>query len=95
MALLTVEHTLADIATFIRFVREYVGNLEYSKVILWGSGHGGSLAVWARKRFPHLVTAAWASSGPFYLSEYSYSMYTYFSTLIYGTFLKLNHVVDL
>ncbi|KAJ6646561.1 Dipeptidyl peptidase 2 [Pseudolycoriella hygida] len=72
LELLTVEQTLADIATFVRFIREYVANYEYSRVILWGSGYGGSLAVWAKKRYPNLITAAYASSGAFVLSTYSF-----------------------
>lgn len=74
LELLTVEQTLADIATFVRFIREYVGNYEYSRVILYGSGYGGSLAVWAKKRYPSIITAAYASSGSFVLSTYSFSI---------------------
>jgi len=73
LQLLTIDQTLADIATFIVFIREYVGFEQYSTVILWGSGYGASLAVWARQRYPELVTAAYASSGTFVLQTYSFT----------------------
>lgn len=73
LELLTAEQTIGDISSFVRFIREYLGNNEYSAVILWGSGFGGSLAVWARKRFPTIINAAYASSGYFILEAYTYS----------------------
>lgn len=33
------------------------------KVGLWGVSHGGSLAIWAKRKYPHLIDAAWSSSG--------------------------------
>jgi len=60
---LSVEQILADIAEFSRFVRQYVGSGQFAPVILWGSGFGGVLSVWARSRYPHLINAAWSSSG--------------------------------
>ncbi|XP_037033398.1 dipeptidyl peptidase 2-like [Bradysia coprophila] len=73
LELLTIEQTLADIAMFIRFIREYVGYDDYSTVILFGSGYGGSLAIWAKKRYPTLVTAGYASSGIVSLALYSFT----------------------
>lgn len=50
-----MEQSLADIATFIRYIRTDP-NVDYnSKVILWGSGYGGTIATWARKKYPHLI----------------------------------------
>lgn len=60
---LSVEQILADVADFARFVRQYIGNGRYAPVVLWGSGFGGVLSVWARSRYPHLIDAAWSSSG--------------------------------
>jgi serine protease 16 len=60
---LSVEQILGDIADFVRFVRQYIGNGRFAPVILYGSGFGGVLSVWARSRFPHLIDAAWSSSG--------------------------------
>lgn len=55
MEYLTVEQSIADIATFIRFIRT-APDVDYStKVILWGSGYGGTMATYARKKYPHLV----------------------------------------
>lgn len=36
-----------------------------------GSGFGGVMAVYARSRYPHLVHAAWSSSGFFETAVYS------------------------
>lgn len=55
---LSVEQILGDVADFARFVRQYIGNGRYSPIILWGSGFGGVLSVWARSRYPHLIDAA-------------------------------------
>lgn len=49
-----MEQSLADIAAFIHYLRLF--NQEYTpKIILWGSGYGGTMATWARKKYPHLV----------------------------------------
>lgn len=56
---------MADIATFIHALRVEFRGDEYSRVIIWGSGYGGTLAAWARKKYPHLIDAAWSSSGVF------------------------------
>lgn len=55
MQYLTVEQSLADIATFIHFLQSNPEIGSDVKVILWGSGYGGTMATWARKRYPHLV----------------------------------------
>jgi serine protease 16 len=60
---LSIEQILADVAGFARFVRQYIGNGRFSPIILWGSGFGGALSAWARSRYPHLIDAAWSSSG--------------------------------
>jgi len=75
LELLSVEQILGDLAEFIRFVRHYVGGGHYSTVILFGSGFGGSAAVYGRSRYPHLVHAAWSSSGILESSVYSWGPY--------------------
>lgn len=55
MEYLTVEQSLADIATFIRFIRTDPSVDFFTKVILWGSGYGGSMATWARKKYIGLI----------------------------------------
>lgn len=74
LELLSIEQTLADIAQFIRTVRQQF-NSAYDRVILFGSGYGGTLAVYGRSRYPHLVDAAWSSSGIFDTSLYSYGKF--------------------
>lgn len=51
---LTIDQTLADISTFIDFVRQSL-NTPNAPVILWGSQVGATLASWARLKYPHLV----------------------------------------
>lgn len=67
-----MEQCLADIATFIRFIRSSSGAYLNSKVILWGSGYGGSISTYARMKYPHLIDGVWSSSGIFAIDVYSY-----------------------
>lgn len=70
------EQALADLATFVTFLhREYDTEYLNNDVIVFGSGFGGTMAVWARKKFPHLIAGAWSSSGLFQVSLDSYSKY--------------------
>lgn len=64
MTYATVSQTLADIANLIQDVKNVL-NTTNSRVILWGSRYGATLATYARLRYPHLVDAAWSSSGGF------------------------------
>ena len=61
---LTIHQALGDLAQFINFIRANYYGASASQVILWGKGYGGSLAVWARQKYPHLVSGVWASSAP-------------------------------
>lgn len=54
---LTHHQILADLANFIGFVRNDHNETSNSKVVLWGNHHGGTLSVWARQKYPHLVDA--------------------------------------
>lgn len=38
----------------INDVKQSLNSTE-STVILWGSGHGGSLATWAKREYPNLI----------------------------------------
>lgn len=60
---LTANQALADIAHFIGEIKK---TLKYSNspVILIGASYAGTLAVWFRQKYPHLVVGAWASSAP-------------------------------
>ncbi|KAG5671039.1 hypothetical protein PVAND_001257 [Polypedilum vanderplanki] len=55
---LTISQAVADIGRFASFMRQRY--LE-APVIVWGSGLGGSLAVWARQKYPNVIDGAWAS----------------------------------
>lgn len=77
----TVSQTLADIANLIQAVKKKL-NAQGSRVILWGSGYGATLATYARLRYPHLVDAAWASSGVFEPEPTSHSKLLVYSLLI-------------
>lgn len=59
---LTVHQALADIARFIDFIRTNTPGAANARVVLWGSGYAGSLAIWARQKYPNLVDGAWGSS---------------------------------
>ncbi|XP_045200651.2 putative serine protease F56F10.1 [Mercenaria mercenaria] len=63
---LNSKQALADIAQFINFLKSlYIyRNLKNSSVILFGGSYAGSLAAWARLRYPYLVQGAVASSAP-------------------------------
>lgn len=68
------EQALADLATFVTFLhQEYDTEYLNNDVTVFGSGFGGTMAVWARKKFPHLIDGAWSSSGLFQVSLNSFS----------------------
>lgn len=59
-----MEQILADISHLVHSIRtEY--RAPQARIILCGSGFGGTLAAWSRQKFPHLIYAAWSSSGIF------------------------------
>jgi serine protease 16 len=65
MAFLTVDQAVADLGVLVTTMFDHLGQADGSNVILWGRGYGGALAVFARKKFPHLIDAAYSSSGTF------------------------------
>lgn len=78
---LTVEQTLADIAQFISEAqRAHDG--PNSRIILWGSGYGATIAAWARKRYPHFIDAVWSSSGSFNIEPFTFSQYDLLSYVL-------------
>jgi len=81
---LTPEQILADLAQFITAI-QLLHDVYGSNVIVYGSGYGGTLATWARKKFPHLIHGAWSSSGIFELVVASISVYDSLSYSIYRT----------
>lgn len=64
LAWLNVHQAAADIVQFVAFVKENYYQTATSRVILWGRGYGGTLAIWARQKYPNLIDGAWGSSAP-------------------------------
>ena len=64
LAFLNIHQTIADIAQFISFAKSNYYQTETSRVVLFGRGYGGSLATWARQKYPNLIDGVWASSAP-------------------------------
>lgn len=62
LSYLTIEQSIADIGEFIDFVKKNYNGAQNSRVVLWGRGYGGSLAVWTRHKYHHNVNGVWASS---------------------------------
>jgi hypothetical protein len=58
---LSVHQTVADIGRFANFIR---GRYLDAPVITFGRSYGGSLAVWARQKYPNSIDGAFASSAP-------------------------------
>ncbi|KAJ1793860.1 hypothetical protein LPJ67_001129 [Coemansia sp. RSA 1938] len=70
MKYLNIDNALEDIAYFIRnaagFVKDTIG-VDISPASKWvatGGSYSATLAVWARKKYPDLIHAAYASSAP-------------------------------
>jgi len=63
-AFLTVEQAVADVAILVVTLQERLGSSN-SRVILWGTGYGAALATFTRKKYPHLISAVFSSSGTF------------------------------
>jgi thymus-specific serine protease len=79
---LNIHQVLADIARFIAHTRQFTYGAENSRVILWGRGFAGSLAIWARQKYPNLVDGAWGSSAPLNaVLEYSQILVNAYTTL--------------
>nr|XP_018667737.1 putative serine protease K12H4.7 [Ciona intestinalis] len=63
LSVLSSEQALADIANFItNITAEY--KLAGRKWIVFGGSYSGSLAIWARYKYPHLISGAVSASAP-------------------------------
>ncbi|XP_066598757.1 putative serine protease K12H4.7 isoform X2 [Prorops nasuta] len=71
---LNVDQALADLAYFIqkRKDEEKIKNLP---VYVFGGSYAGSIAVWSRLKYPHLIQGAHASSAPIYAKADFYEYY--------------------
>ncbi|KAG0423992.1 hypothetical protein HPB47_000247 [Ixodes persulcatus] len=64
---LTVEQALADYAHLLTHFNSHVPGAGDSKLVSFGGSYGGMLAAWFRLKYPHVTTAALASSAPILL----------------------------
>jgi len=81
---LSPDQILADLAQFVSYI-QLTHDVYGENVIVVGPGYGGTIATWARKKFPHLIHAAWSSSGIFELVVASLNVYDSTSYSIYRT----------
>uniref|UniRef100_A0A1Y9IV68 Prolylcarboxypeptidase n=1 Tax=Anopheles minimus TaxID=112268 RepID=A0A1Y9IV68_9DIPT len=58
------EQVLFDLIEWIDFMKREVMGDPNARVILHGVAYGGTLATWARQRFPNIIDGAWGSSAP-------------------------------
>lgn len=61
---LTSHQALADIALFIESMNVKYRLDSSQKWIVFGGSYAGSLAAWAREKYPNLIYGAISSSGP-------------------------------
>lgn len=64
LRILSIEQSLADLASFIVQIKRNDARYTDSKVILVGGSYSATMATWFRKRYPHLAVGAWSSSAP-------------------------------
>lgn len=60
---LNAEQALADAANFIAFITKQ-NNAQANQVITFGGSYAGMLSGWMRQKYPQLIDASIASSGP-------------------------------
>jgi len=61
---LSSKQALADLSSFVTFSSKEFNLTKKNKWIVWGGSYPGMLAGWFRLKYPNLVHAAVASSGP-------------------------------
>ncbi|XP_017778055.1 PREDICTED: putative serine protease K12H4.7 [Nicrophorus vespilloides] len=61
---LTTDQALADVAYFITHMKRTMRGMANSKVVVVGGSYSATMAQWMRLKYPHLITAALASSAP-------------------------------
>lgn len=74
LSLLRSDQALADIATFLAYLKREYNLPEGTKIVAVGGSYSGNLAAWARIQFPFIIDAAISSSGP-YLAQTDYPEY--------------------
>ncbi|TDG53132.1 hypothetical protein AWZ03_000675 [Drosophila navojoa] len=74
LAYLSSEQALADLANFVSAMKRQYNMADSQKWIAFGGSYPGSLAAWAREKYPHLIDGAISSSGPL-LAQVDFSQY--------------------
>lgn len=64
LAYLSSEQALADLANFVTAMKIQYKLSDTQKWIAFGGSYPGSLAAWAREKYPNLIYGAISSSGP-------------------------------
>ncbi|KAH8397566.1 hypothetical protein KR222_010250 [Zaprionus bogoriensis] len=64
LAYLSSEQALADLSSFVEAMRVKYALADTQKWIAFGGSYPGSLAAWAREKYPQLIHGAISSSGP-------------------------------
>lgn len=64
LAYLSSEQALADLANFVTAMKKDYNLQKTQKWIAFGGSYPGSLAAWAREKYPDLIDGAISSSGP-------------------------------
>ncbi|XP_055693685.1 putative serine protease K12H4.7 [Lutzomyia longipalpis] len=104
---LHVNQALADLAHFIRTMKQEIPGASSSGVILVGASYSATMVTWFRQRYPELVNGAWSSSAPLYAKA---DFVEYFETVgqsirivsgddcyntIEGAFLEMERLVEI
>ncbi|XP_043285971.1 putative serine protease K12H4.7 [Venturia canescens] len=74
LVFLSSEQALADLAHFIETARVKYQIPAATKWIVFGGSYPGSLAAWARLKYPHLIHGAMSASGPL-LAQIDFQQY--------------------
>lgn len=74
LAYLSSEQALADLANFVSAMKRQYNMADSQKWIAFGGSYPGSLAAWAREKYPHLIDGAISSSGPL-LAQVDFNQY--------------------
>lgn len=69
-----IHQMVADVGHLVSQVKLNLDAPE-SKVVVFGGRVGGTIAAFARKRFPHLIDGIWSSGGFFRFSDPNPGMY--------------------
>ncbi|KAM8707884.1 hypothetical protein ACLKA7_014933 [Drosophila subpalustris] len=74
LAYLSSEQALADLASFVIAMKAKYNLADTQKWIAFGGSYPGSLAAWAREKYPSLIYGAISSSGPL-LAQVDFTQY--------------------